>query len=311
MKRTATRGCQGCSITARRDTGLDACAYHGRLRHRTSFYLRLVVAICMVAMLPACVENESDAKTGDGIVLKSTASGVFKDKGPAVVQLAEAAARGDRPTILNLVQQGVNVNAQGESNFSILQWALLNKNIDGMLALLEAGADPALTNEWGSTVMHYAAGMEDPKPLQALLDAGVNPDLRHSLNGQTPIFEAIILDREAQFRALLAAGADLNAQAMIGEGLMETGRRPLHHASSVNTRLILPLLEAGADPRALDGRGRTFQPMLNMLRESVATDEFITSKRKIEAWLVEHGVELERERVSTADSQDAAPPSQQ
>jgi len=30
--------------------------------------------------------------------------------------------------------------------------------------------------------------------------------------------------------------------------------------------------------------------------ESIALDSFVTGKRKIEAWLVEHGIELERER---------------
>jgi len=293
-----------CAALTRPDAGTGG---HASLRYRVACCCLALVAICMMTMLSACMNSNN----GDKPVLKSTASGVFKDKGSAVIWLAEAAAKGDRQAVRDLVRQGADVNAQGESNFSVLQWALLNKNIDGMLALLEAGADPALTDEWGGTVMHYAAGMEDPKPLQALLNAGISPDLRDSLNGQTPIFEAIMLDREPQFQALLAAGADMNAQAMVGEGLMKTGDRPLHHAASVNTRFILPLLEAGADPRALDGRGRTFQPMLNMLKESIATDEFIQNKRKIEAWLVEHGVELEREYVGTADNQAADTPSQQ
>jgi len=295
----------GCAALTRADASSGG---RSDQRQRMACCWLALIAICMMTILSACM----NANNGDKPVLKSTASEVFKDKGPAVIQLAEAAAKGDRQAIRDLVRQGADVNAQGESNFSILQWALLNKSIDGMLALLEAGANPALTNEWGSTVMHYAAGMEDPKPLQALLDAGVSPNLLHSRNGQTPIFEAIMLDREPQFQALLAAGADMNAQALIGEGLMQTGDRPLHHAASVNTRFILPLLEAGADPRALDGRGRTFQPMLNLLKESIATDEFIQNKRKIEAWLVEHGVELERERAaSAADRMEADNPPQQ
>jgi len=299
-----TRGHQEHVTILQRGTGLEVRTRGGCLPHLPSFGLHLVVVICMIAMLAACMEHEPNIKTGNEIVLKSTAKEVFKDKGPAVVRLAEAAAKGDQRTVHDLVQQGVDVNAQGESGFSILQWALLNKNIDGMLALLEAGADPALTDEWGSTVMHYAAGMEDPTPLHALLDAGVNPDLRDSLNGQTPIFEAIINDREPQFSALLAIGTDLNAQTMIGEGL-KTGARPLHRAATTNPRLILPLLEAGADPQAVDGLNATFQSYLNLRNTSVATDEFIENKRKIEAWLTEHGVALERDRTNTADKADA------
>jgi len=253
-----------------------------------------VMALCMMAMLSACMNHESNAKTNGGkSMLEVTASEVYQD--PAVVQLAEAAARGDRQAVAKLVQQGVDVNAQGDLDTSVLQWAFWNKSIDGMQALLEAGADPALMDNKGHTVMHYGASIDDPSLLQALLDAGASPEVRDS-RGQTPIFDAILHDRALQFRALLAAGADLNAQGTIGEGLVETGDRPLHHAASVNVDFVLTLLEAGADPRAVDGLGSTFQTVLNMRNEAVASDEFIELKQKIETWLVEHGVELERKR---------------
>jgi|GEM_PF-6321289 len=86
-----------------------------------------------------------------------------------------------------------------------------------MQALLKAGANPALMNNKGLTVMHYAAAIDDPSLLQGLL-------------------------------------------------------------------------EAGADPLALDGRDRTFQSILNGMNEAIATDSFVAGKRKIEAWLVEHGL---------------------
>jgi len=146
------------------DTGKVWQGCNAVIRYREFCQLGVMV-ICM--MLCACMNQNN----GDGTVLKSTASEVFKNQGAAVVRLAEAAAKGDRLAIQSLVQQGVDVNAQGESNFSVLEWALLNKNVDGVLALLEAGADPTLTDDWGYTAMHFAAGIEDPKPLQALLDA--------------------------------------------------------------------------------------------------------------------------------------------
>jgi len=81
-----------------------------------------------------------------------------------------------------------------------------------------------------------------------------------------------------------------------------TGNRPLHRAARRNDlKRVWALLEAGADPRAVDGFDETFQYHMNVLDESIATDEFIEYKRKIEAWLVEHRVELEREHASVAD----------
>jgi len=289
---TAGKAWQSCAV-ARSGVDLAEHTSHAGVRRR-AFYRLSLLLICMMAMLSACMNHESNAKTNGGQnMLEVTASEVYKD--PAVVQLAEAAARGDRQAIHDLVRQGVDVNTRGDLDTSVLQWAFWNKNIDGMLALLEVGADPALTDNKGHTVMHYGAGIDDPELLQALLDAGASPEVRDS-RGRTPIFDAILHDREPQLRALLAAGADLNAQEMIGEGLMETGDRPLHHAASVNVKFILTLLEAGADPRAVDGLGSTFQSVLNMRNESVATEAFVERKREIEAWLVEHGVDLERKR---------------
>jgi len=260
--------------------------------------IRCWVLICMMLMFCACMNQNN----GDGTVLKAKASEVFKD--PAVVRLAEAATRGDRQTVLELVQQGVDANTRGDLGISVLEWAFLSQNTDGMLALLEAGADPALMNDKGYTVMHYAAGIENPKSLQALLDAGVSPDLRNA-RGRTPIFEAIWHDREPQFRALIAAGADLNVQEQLDEFGHPSADAPLHYAAILGGKRILALLEAGADPQAVNELGSTFQDYLNVRDESIATDEFIENKRKIEAWLVEHGIELERDHASLADSTQA------
>jgi len=143
--------------------------------------------------------------------------------------------------------------------------------------------------------------------LQALLDAGANPDVRNPLTGRTPIFNAIWHNREPQLRALIAAGADVNAQELIsneatqiyhGAGGALSGDSPLHLAASINKDFMLLLLEAGADPLATDQWGTTFQHGLNSPDESIITTEGLAIKREVEAWLVEHGYELERERDS-------------
>jgi len=223
-------------------------------------------------------------------MLEVTATEVYKD--PTVAQMAclsHLLTARAKQAICDLVNQGVDINSQGDLDTSLLQWAFWNKNIDGMRALLEEGANPALIDDSGQTVMHYAAGIDDPVPLQTLLDAGVAPDVCNE-NGQTPIFEAIWNDCAPQFQALLGAGADVNAQGLAGS-------RPLHLAAKFSAGCVLPLLEAGADPLAVDGNGRTFQYYLNVKDESIATDSFIKHKRDIEAWLVQHGVGLEREHT--------------
>ncbi|KXU39434.1 hypothetical protein AXE65_08440 [Ventosimonas gracilis] len=252
-----------------------------RLLQDTFLYLG-VIAIGMMVTLSACARN------GDGTMAKKvTAIEVYGD--PAVAQLADAAAKGNKRVIQALVRQGVDVNARGDQNTSLLEWAFLHRSIDGMLALLEAGADPAMADDDGETIMHFAAWAEDPKAMEALLAAAVSPDLRNPKNGQTPLFTAIMADREPQFRALIAAGADVNAEDLEGE-------RPIHQAAMINNlERVLVLLEAGADPRAVTGRGTTIQTYMNRMQDSARSQRGRERKARVEAWLVEQGVELERE----------------
>ena len=214
-----------------------------------------------------------------------TALEVFGDERAAM--LADAAAAGDKQAVAELAQAGCNVNARGDRGVNLVQWAFLHQNIAGMIALLSAGADAAAGDDHGNTVMHYAASAENPAMLAALLDAGVSPDTRNPVKGETPLFTAVMHDREPQFQALLAAGADVDA-------VDAAGNRPLHQAAKVNDpRRVLALLEAGADPRALNGQGVTFQRYLNAMDERLRTASLREAKAAVDGWLREHGIGIE------------------
>lgn len=214
-----------------------------------------------------------------------TALDVFGDERAA--SLAEAAAAGDKQGVAELARAGCNVNARGDRGVNLVQWAFLHQNSHGMTALLAAGADPAAPDDHGNTVMHYAAAAENPAMMMALLEAGVSADLRNPIKGETPLFVAIMHDREPQFQALLAAGADVDA-------VDAAGNRPLHQAAKVNDpRRVLVLLEAGADPQALNGQGVTFQRYLNAMDNAMRTAPVREAKAAVDAWLRSHGVEVE------------------
>jgi hypothetical protein len=121
----------------------------------------------------------------------------------------------------------------------------------------------------------------------ALLAAGVSPDLRNPATGETPLFTAIMHDREPQFRALLAAGADVDA-------VDAAGNRPIHQAAKVNDPVrVLVLLEAGADPLAVNGQGVTFQRYLNAMDDQLRTEPVREAKAAVDAWLRAHGIAIE------------------
>lgn len=58
--------------------------------------------------------------------------------------------------IILLIENGANVNQQGELNFTPIQNACLSGNIDIIEILLENGADINIKNEFGYDAKHYA-----------------------------------------------------------------------------------------------------------------------------------------------------------
>lgn len=211
---------------------------------------------------------------------------VFADD--RVAEMADAIAGGDTQRIRSLAP-ATNMDAKGDDDVTLLQWAVLNGSFDGLDALLAAGADPSLLGMDGYTVMHTAALVKEPKYLDLLLQRGISPDLRNGDN-QTPIFTAITGRRIEQVHALLAAGASIHTADNAGD-------TPLHKAALINDfALALELLQAGADPKALNNQKATFQDYLFMGNPDLLNERARKDRDAIEAWLVGHGVTVTRPR---------------
>lgn len=129
--------------------------------------------------------------------------------------LIEAADVGANRCLALLLGLGADPNARlADGSGSALEMCANVRNIDGLRALLAAGADPNLADPDGFTPMMRAVEKDWKMGIQSLLDHGARMDLR--FDGLTPL-EAAVEDGCAEAVAcLLSAGAGVN------EGLTST-----------------------------------------------------------------------------------------
>ena len=158
--------------------------------------------------------------------------------------VADAAMRGDKDAVRNLIKQGADVNGAQGDGMSALHWAA--ERGDALLTemLLFAGANiNALTRIGQYTPLHLAGKSGSAPVISALLKSGADVNARSTNSGVTPLHLAASAGSAAAVNALLDAKADVNAREA------EAGQTPLIFAAGLNrVEALAALLERGADP---------------------------------------------------------------
>lgn len=208
---------------------------------------------------------------------------IFPD--PEVAAIAEALVEDD-PDKVRALARNADLAAHGDRRVTLLQWALLNRSLAGVQALLDAGADPQQPGMDGDTAVHFACMLEDPRFLQAMLAKGADPNVANADTGAVPLRAALMAEREAQFQLLLAA-ADLDRADRMGN-------TPLHVAGQINEpQRALDLLNAGADPARRNAQGATFQRYLFTTRPDLLDADTSSAWEAVLDWLQAHGIPLD------------------
>lgn len=191
------------------------------------------------------VAGTSSVAAGAPISVVAGTSNVVADAPISLLAspVADAAMRGARQVVRELLAGGADVNAPQGDGMTALHWA--SERGDAELArmllgagaavepttriggyaplhlaarsgstevaelLLEAGADPlSAAQGTGATPLHLASAAGAPELVALLLERGADPNAQDRAWGQTPLVFAAALNRADAIRALVAGGAD-------------------------------------------------------------------------------------------------------
>jgi ankyrin repeat protein len=165
--------------------------------------------------------------------------------GPSDV--ANAAERGDRATLRDLIAKKADVNATQPDGATALHWAVYRNNPEMIDDLLRAGAKVKVTNRNGISPLYMASLYGNPAIISRLLKAGADAKEKGP-NGETMVMLAARNGSPDSIKALLASGADINAKEPLrGTTALMWAVEQKHPAA------VKALLEGGADFRARSG----------------------------------------------------------
>lgn len=244
---------------------------------------RLAFLICGLLGVGLLVTSVVSGCAASGV---DAAARHYYGNDPISLALARAVAAGDTDRIARLVADGADPDAVGTDWITMAQWAIEAHRPDSLRALLAAGALRDRLGRAGRAPLHDAARQSDPRYVAILLDAGADPDVRVSDTRTTPLREACLASVPATFEALVAGGADLDAEDAAGD-------RALHICARADSgSLVLRLLELGADPGARNASGNTFQDYYFSFSDSLLSGSARRQHRQTAAWLDDHHVRL-------------------
>ena len=166
-----------------------------------------------------------------------------------VTVLIAAMFKQNQEVIKLLVSAGADVNARLVGGFSALMLAAICSNIDAIKVLSDAGANMNARFEGGLTALMFAALMNSPEVIKAFLSERAKLTDVNDI-ADADLFINTILSKNADtIKALIAAGADVNAK-------MDIGISALMLASYVgNFDAIKVLTASKADVSLKDERG--------------------------------------------------------
>ncbi len=157
--------------------------------------------------------------------------------------LIEAVQNDERAAVVALLSRHMDVNAQEDDGATGLAWAAVRCNVEIASLLLDAGANPNLTNEQGIGPLYLAITNGSTALVKLLLSKGADPNIARA-DGETALMTATHLGQIDVMKMLLDRGAQVNAHEK------KFGQTALMWAAGHPEAMRL-LVEHGADVQAM------------------------------------------------------------
>jgi ankyrin repeat protein len=156
--------------------------------------------------------------------------------------LADVVEAGDREAALAMIADGADVSAAQSDHTTALHWAAYHGAAELAAALLDAGANPDVVNDFGSMPLIEAVNVLDAELVGLLLARGADPNAANG-DGETVLMTAVRAGDADLVKTLLDHGADVNAkERWRGQTAL------MWAADEADAEIMRLLLDAGAAP---------------------------------------------------------------
>lgn len=179
--------------------------------------------------------------------------------------LISAARRGDVAAVESLIEEGADIDATDEEGWTALERASSAGQLETVKLLLKKGARPEGKHGF-STPLIMAAHWGKVEVARALLDAGADINAKGA-DGRTALMEAAWTAQFEMVEFLLSQGADVNATDDYSHTALSGGFNTVR--TDKTPEVIKLLVDNGADKNARDEQG---VPALSRAAEQGETD---------------------------------------
>ncbi|NXB15307.1 RN5A ribonuclease, partial [Rhagologus leucostigma] len=208
-------------------------------------------------------------------------------------KLNAAVKNRDKEAVLELLEQGADVNSNVESGWTPLQTAVQTAEEDVVRLLLDRGASLHARKDNGGTAFTEAGIAGNVDILKLLLEHGSNVN-DQDINSFTAFMEAVWYGKEEALRFLYSRGAEVNLRRVTSEEkarLHKGGATVLMDACRERHFLAVKILveEMRADENIRDNRDRN--ALIHALKKGSDKKRY-ESAVSIVHFLLEHGVDV-------------------